>query len=554
MEERIWHRNYDSVVPKTLNYPHIPVFKLLEITSLKYPQRDALIFMDKKITYRKLLELSSQFAHSLASLGIKKGDRIALYLPNTPHIVIAYYGALKIGAIVVNTNPLYAERELEYQLKDSGVRTIVTLNSKLTLSKVKAIKDKIHLENIIVGRVGDFLPFPANLFYPIVKKAELETMPSGQGYRRFAELLKGKFQNVEADVGSEDIAMLQYTGGTTGISKGAILTHNNLITNAFQIRSWGGEVFIDGDETILTVLPCFHVYAMTVCMNLGIMIGATLVLLPRFHIAEVLESIRKYRPTILPGVPTVYTAIANHPDMKKYAMDSIRICLSGGAPLPLEILERFEKITGAKIIEAFGLSEASPATHINPFKGKRMVGTVGIPLPDTDARIVDLESGEKEVPAGEPGELIVKGPQVMKGYWNRIDETKLTLIDDWLFTGDIAKMDENGYFSIVDRKKEMIISGGYNVYPREIEEVLYENPKVLEAAVIGVPDSYRGECVKAFIVLKPREESVEEEIILFCKERLAPFKVPKTVEFRHSLPKSMIGKVLKRELRKEEIK
>lgn len=554
MEQRIWHKNYDTGVPTALKYPQIPVFKLLENSAQSYPQRDALIFLGKRINYSQLLNLSNQFASSLVKLGIKKGERIALFLPNTPHMIIAFYGALKAGAIVVNTNPLYTERELEYQLKDTGADSIVTLDLKLTLSKVKAVKDKIQLKHVIVGSLSDFLPFPKSILYSIVKRKELESIPYSKGYHRFTDQLRDNTQPPQADVQPDDTAVLQYTGGTTGISKGAELTHKNLVTNAFQIGCWGEDVFIDGEETILTVLPCYHVYAMTVCMNLGMMIGATLLLLPRFNLKEVLDTIKKYRPTIFPGVPTIYTAISNHPEVKNYGVDSIKLCLCGGAPLPIELLDRFENLTGAKILEAYGLSEASPATHANPFIGRREIGTVGLPVPDTDAKIVDLESGEKEVLAGEPGELIVKGPQVMKGYWNRPDETAQVLKDGWLFTGDIAKMNEDGYFSIVDRKKEMIISGGYNVYPREVEEVLYVHPKVLEAAVIGVPDSYRGEYAKAFVVAKSGEEVTESEIILFCKERLAPFKVPKVVEFRTSLPKSTVGKVLRRALREEELK
>ncbi len=555
MEERIWHKNYDIGVPTALKYPQIPVFKLLENSALSYPQRDALIFLGKRINYSQLLNLSNKFASSLVKLGIKKGDRIALFIPNTPHMIIAFYGALKAGAIVVNTNPLYTERELEYQLKDSGADSIVTLDLKLTILKVKAVKDQIPLRHVIVGSIGDFLPFPKNMLYPFLKRGELDAVPYSGSYHRFSELIKNASNNpLPKNVDPDDTAALQYTGGTTGISKGAELTHKNLVTNAFQIRRWGEDVFIDGEETMLTVLPCFHIYAMTVCMNLGMMIGATLLLLPRFNLKEVLQTIKKYRPTIFPGVPTIYTSIVNHPEVKNYGVGSIKLCLCGGAPLPIDVVERFENLTGAKMLEAYGLSEASPATHANPFIGRREIGTVGLPIPDTDAKIVDLESGEKELPVGEPGELIVKGPQVMKGYWNRSDETSLTLRNGWLFTGDIATMEENGYFSIVDRKKEMIISGGYNVYPREVEEVLYEHPKVLEAAVIGVPDSYKGEYVKAFVIVKSGEEVIESEIILFCKERLAPFKVPKVVEFRNSLPKSTVGKVLRRALKEEELK
>ncbi|MER3447941.1 MAG: long-chain fatty acid--CoA ligase, partial [Candidatus Dadabacteria bacterium] len=335
MEERIWHRNYDPWVSKALNYPGIPVSKLLENTAEKYPKRDALIFIGERITYSKLLKLSNQFAHSLTDLGVKKGDRVALYLPNTPHIVIAYYGTLKAGAIVVNTNPLYTERELRYQLEDSGANTIVTLNLKRTLLNIISVIDKIRLKNIIIGSVDDFLPFPKNLIYSIIKRTEIGAIPSKGGYYRFTELIKRRSQSPEVNVDPEDIAVLQYTGGTTGISKGAALSHKNLLVNAYQVRSWiGEEGILDGKERILTVLPCFHVYAMTVCMNIGVMVGATLILLPRFNPDEVLRVVKKYRPTIFPGVPTIYTAIANHPDVKRYGMDSVKLCLSGGAPLP----------------------------------------------------------------------------------------------------------------------------------------------------------------------------------------------------------------------------
>ncbi len=553
--EKLWGANYPEHLKRRLEYPDVPVFKLLEQSAERFPDNPATIFMGGRLTFKQLLDKVYRFAAALAALGVKKGDRVAIMLPNCPQAVIAYYGALKAGATVVEFNPLYVEREIEYQIKDSGSKVMVALD--LLMGRITKVRESAGLEKVIWTSIKDFLPFPLNILYPIKARREgqLVEVPTGPGNYQFVDLLKKHPADPpehEFDP-SEDVACLQYTGGTTGVSKGCMLTHRNLVVNAVQVRNWMPDIE-DGGERILTVLPLFHSYAMTTCMNLAALCGGTMILLPRFIIEDVLKAIDKYKPTLFPGAPTIYVAIINHPDVQKYDLKSIKACISGSAPLPVEVQKRFEELTGGRLVEGYGLSEASPVTHCNPVYGLRKVGCIGLPFPDTVSKIVDLETGEKELPIGETGELVLKGPQVMKGYWNRPDETAATLRDGWLYTGDIAKMDEDGYTYIVDRKKEMILASGYNIYPREIEEVLYEHPKVKEAAAIGVPDEYRGETVKVFIVLKEGEEATAEEIIDFCRDKLAKYKVPKLVEFREELPKTIIGKVLRRVLVEEERK
>ncbi len=553
--EKLWGANYPEHLKRRLEYPDVPVFKLLEKSAERFPDNPATIFMGGRLTFKQLLDKVYRFAAALAALGVKKGDRVAIMLPNCPQAVIAYYGALKAGATVVEFNPLYVEREIEYQIKDSGSKVMVALD--LLMGRITKVRESAGLEKVIWTSIKDFLPFPLNILYPIKARREgqLVEVPTGPGNYQFVDLLKKHPADPpehEFDP-SEDVACLQYTGGTTGVSKGCMLTHRNLVVNAVQVRSWMPDIE-DGRERILTVLPLFHSYAMTTCMNLAALCAGTMILLPRFIIEDVLKAIDKYRPTLFPGAPTIYVAIINHPDVQKYDLKSIKACISGSAPLPVEVQKRFEELTGGRLVEGYGLSEASPVTHCNPVYGLRKVGCIGLPFPDTVSKIVDLETGEKELPIGETGELVLKGPQVMKGYWNRPDETAATLRDGRLYTGDIAKMDEDGYTYIVDRKKEMILASGYNIYPREIEEVLYEHPKVKEAAAIGVPDKYRGETVKVFIVLKEGEEATAEEIIDFCRDKLAKYKVPKLVEFREELPKTIVGKVLRRVLVEEERK
>ncbi len=540
--ERPWLKFYEPGVPHHIQYPDIPLHYLLDYAVRDFPEREAIIFQGRKITYRELGEEVANAASGLAQRGLKKGERMAIMLPNCPQYVAVYYAILKIGGIVVNVSPMYVERELEFQLKDAGVETILALRD--FYPRLKGVREKIPLKTIILTDLHE-------------KGGEKTRQKSGTavaaGVYDYAELLeRGKRQpppSVKVD--PDEVALLQYTGGTTGLSKGAMLTHRNLVADVLQCVSWNCDA-VRGQERMFAVLPFFHVYGMTVAMNEAIELAATIIMLPRFNVDEALEAINLYRPTRFPGVPTMYMAIMNHPQVNKYDISSIRVCSSGSAPMPIEAQRRFEELTGAKVSEGYGLTEASPVTHANPFKGKRKIGSIGLPRPDVDAKIVDLETGEKDLLPGEVGELCIKGPQVMKGYWNRPEETRKTLRNGWLYTGDIGRMDEEGYFYIVDRKKDMIICSGYNVYPREIEEILYQHPKIEEVCIVGVPDPYRGETVKAFVVLKEEEQATPEEIIQYCQKNMAKYKAPTLVEFRKELPKSHVGKVLRKILREEE--
>ncbi len=548
-----WLKNYPPQIPSTLEYPDEPVFWILESTYRKYPDKEAMVFYGKSMTYSEFYHKTLSFAASLQKLGVAKGDRVALLLPNCPAYPISYYAILKIGAIVAQFNPLYTERELEKLIEDSGSRIAITLD--VLAYKFNDMIAKGKLDRLIVAKLRHFLPFPLSVLAPLknIKGPKLK-VPSNFPVYDFMELVKSGGLPKEVKINpAEDVAVFQYTGGTTGLAKAAMLTHRNIVCNTVQVARWA-YMAEEGKEVVMCVLPFFHVYGMTVGMNVGIFIGGKLILEPRFEVERVVKLMEKYKVTLFPGVPTIYVAINKYvsESAKRIDLSSVKFCLSGGAPLPVEVAEKFEELTGGKVREGYGLSESSPVTHANLADAPPRKGSIGIPISDTLAKIVDPETGE-ELPVGEPGELCVKGPQVMKGYWNRPDETRTALDEDgWLHTGDIAYMDEDGYFYIVDRKKDMIIAGGYNIYPREIEEVLYQHPKVLECAVIGVPDEYRGETVKAFIVLKPDETATEEEIIEYCRKNLAAYKVPKLIEFMDELPKSAVGKVLRRVLRERE--
>lgn len=546
-----WIASYPKEIPASLEYPRVPLTHFLEQAAKEFPNNVALYYMGKRILFSELLNMSYQFAHGLISRGVKKGDRVAIMLPNCPQAVIAFYGALFAGAVVVQTNPLYTERELTHQMADSGAETIVTLD--LLYNRVTTVKPNTSLKRIIITSVGDYLPFLKKLFFPFVqrKQGQNPQVQYGNGVESFLQLIKESANTpiqVELDP-DKDLALLQYTGGTTGIAKGVMLTHKNLVANAIQCQAILYKLR-RGQEKIMGALPFFHVYGMTTVMNMGILLAGETILVPRFDVKQILELIQKEKPTVFPGAPTMYIALINHPDLEKYDLSSIEACISGSAPLPVEVQQRFEELTKGKLVEGYGLTESSPVTHANPIWGHRISGSIGLPWPDTDAKIIDPGSGE-ELPQGQVGELAVKGPQVMLGYWNRPEETAATLRDGWLLTGDMAYMDENGYFYIVDRKKDMIIAGGYNIYPREVEEVLFEHPAVQEAAVIGVPDPYRGETVKAFIVKKKGQDVTAEELNQFCRKRLAAYKVPRLYEFREDLPKTMVGKVLRRHLQEE---
>ncbi len=552
--ERLWLKSYEPGIPSTLKYPDMPLHQFLNQTAERFPDNPALFFFGKKITYKELNELTNRFANALISLGVKKGDRVALMLPNCPQAVFTYYGALKIGAIVVQTNPLYVEREIEVQMKDSGAETIVALD--LFFPRIKNILANINLKRVIITGVKDYLPPLLKLLYPIKALLEghlISVDKTPPVYDLIKLLNEAKVDSPSIKVLPDDTALLQYTGGTTGIPKGVILTHRNLITNVMQCRNWMPSLK-DGNEIFLGVTPFFHVFGMTAIMNLGIYIGAALVLLPRFKTEDVLKAVAKHKATIFIGVEAMYVAINNFPKIHKYDLSSIKICISGAGTLHVEVQNKFESLTGGKLVEGYGLSEASPVTHCNPIYGKRVKGSIGLPFPDVDIKIVDVETSKKVLGINEIGELIIKGPQVMKGYWNKPEETANTLRDGWLYTGDVARMDEDGFFYIEERKKDMIKTVGENVYPKEVEEVIFRHPKVQDVVVVGIPEEFKGEMIKAYIVLKNGETATDEEIIEHCKKNLAKFKVPKEIEFRKELPKTMIGKVLRRVLKDEEMK
>ena len=530
MEERVWHRFYRPGARTSLEYPEVPLYRLLDDRAARNPDLVALAFYSQQITYAELAAMTRRMANALLARGFEPGDRVLLMLPNCPAYVIAYYGVLRAGGIAVGVNPLYVEREIEFVARDAGARWIVTAGE--FYPRVRAVLERTPLKHVILAELA----------------APVEPGPEAV---RLRELLAAA-PDVDPGVavGAHDVAVLQYTGGTTGTPKGAMLTHFNLVANVLQLAEMGDPVE-PGETRILTILPLFHSYGMTTCMNLGLYQGSRLVLLPRFDIDQVMQAIKEHQITAFPGVPTMYVAVLNYPNAEAYGIRNIKTIGSGGSALPLEVAETFERKFGAKIGEGYGLSEASPVTHVNPnwAPGIQRRGSIGIPLPDTDARIVDLETGERVLGPGEEGELVIRGPQVMKGYWNRPEETRQALRDGWLYTGDIARMDEDGFFYIVDRKKDMIIVSGYNVYPREVEEVLYTHPAVMEAAVIGVPDPYKGEVPKAVVACKPGQQVTGEELIEYCRRHLAPYKVPRYVEFRPELPKTMVGKILRRALR-----
>jgi long-chain acyl-CoA synthetase len=575
--EKPWLKEYDSGIPATIDYPKVPLHQFLLDTAAKYPKKTALVFgnvveplgnalMDAPMTYGQLLEASQRFAAALQEMGIQKGDRVAIHLPNCPQFIIAYFATLMAGGIVVPCNPQYVARELRHQLNDSGAKVAVTLS--LTYPLVKQVRADTQVEQVIVANIKEYFPGLLKFLFTVAtekKEGHFQDISGDANTYWFQDLLAQASPKPEpVEVTPEDTAVLMYTGGTTGVSKGAQLTHRNMVANAIQARWWMFDSK-EGEEVMMTALPLYHSYSMTVCMNHIIFLAGKMILIPNPRILDhVLKSINKHKPTMYPGVPALYVSVTNYPEIGKYDMSSIRACISGAAPLPPEVQEGFEKLTGGKLVEGYGLSESSPVTHCNPIYGRRKEGSwIGLPMSDTDSVIMDLETGENPVGTGDIGELCIRGPQVMKGYWNMPTETANVLREHpslgpgkWLHTGDMARVDADGFFQIVDRKKDMILgTGGYNIYPREVEDVLYEHPKVLEAAVAGVPvGKEKGERVKAYIVLKPGETATEDEIMEYCRQNLAYYKVPKFIEFRQELPKTMVGKILRRVLVEEELK
>lgn len=549
--DRLWHKNYDPRVPHSLEYPPECLPVLVDEIAKNLPDKIATEFYGAALTYQRFWDHVKRLARALGGLGVRRGSKVAIMLPNCPQTVIAYYAVLWLGGVVVMTNPMYVEREMEHQWGDSGAEFLVLLDH--LFPKAEKVLPQTAIRTVIVTSIKEYLPFYLKFLYPLRawQKKLFTAVPYSDSVLNFSGLIAGEIPSSDACPASlDDLAMLQYTGGTTGVAKGVMLSHRNIQANVVQLASWFPDVR-RGAERFLSILPFFHVFGMTVAMNLPLYAGSAMILVPRFDVGELIRTVHKRKPTVFPGVPTIFTAIVNHPDVARFDVSSIRFCVTGSAPMPLEVLRKFESITGCVIVEGYGLSEASPVTHANPITGVRKPGAIGIPLPDTDCKIVDLESGSNDVPRGEPGELAVRGPQVMSAYWRMPGETKDALRDGWLYTGDIAQMDEDGFVFIVDRKKDMIISRGYNIYPREIDEVLYEHPKILDAVAVGIPDPYRGETVKVFVAPKPGVSLTEEEVINFCKERLAAYKAPRSVEFRESLPKTTVGKISRLELRKE---
>ncbi|MDP9182808.1 MAG: AMP-binding protein [Actinomycetota bacterium] len=550
-----WLSSYPKGVPTSYSFPSFGLTRLLDDATASFPDHTALAFLGAKTSYRQLKEQVDRFAGALRGLGVQKGDRVAIVLPNCPQNVVAFFATLRLGAVVVEHNPLYTEAELKHQLADCGAKIVVCLDR--VYSKVAAVQQETDVQHVVVTSLLDELPLArqVQLRLPLAKarkaRAELAAaVPSG--VKRYSALLKSATPVVaQVAVDQSDVALLQYTGGTTGLSKGAMLSHGNLVSNAYMNRLWDTHA-VAGKEVTLAVLPLFHAYGLTVAMTNTILLGGTLVLLPRFDLDLVFKAIDTWKPTLFPGVPPIYKAIADSPKAKDYDLSSIRLCISGAMKLPVEVSEQFTKISGATLIEGYGMTETSPSTHANPTSGGGKLGTIGVPLPGTSCKVVDQESSGREVPVGSPGELAIAGPQVFSGYWNRPDQDGVFTSDGYLLTGDIAVMDEEGYFTIVDRKKELIIAGGFNIYPTEVEEVLFSLKGVQDVGVVGIPDRYRGETVKAYVVRSPGADLTEDDVVAHAAASLTAYKVPKVVEFRDSLPRTPVGKLLRRVLLEEE--
>jgi long-chain acyl-CoA synthetase len=553
--DRVWYQHYDEGVPHELAPSDRTVVDALAASAAKWPNNPALTLKGKTLTYGRLQELVDRFATGLSGMGVTRNSRVAVWLPNLPQMVIAYYAVLKLGAQVVSTNPLYVEREVEHQFNDAEVSVVVTLDY-LWWYKLRGILGKTKVKNVVVTSIPEFLPFPLNFLAPLKlkKTKQYVKVPREDGVHFFKDVLRNNPPEPPAvTVVPEDLAVLQYTGGTTGVSKGAMLTHANIETNARQCAAWF-PIVVEGEEVLLACLPYFHVFGMTVSMTWPISKGMHIVLAPNPRdIPDLIKSITKQKVTIFPAVPALFMAINEFPGVEKLDLSSIKGCFSGSAPLPVDVLRRFEKLTGGTITEGFGLTETSPVTHGNPLAGVRKPGTVGIPFPGTDSKIVDIQDGDTEMGVNKPGELCIKGPQVMAGYWNRPSATAQTIRDGWVYTGDLAQADEDGYVTIVGRKKDMIVVSGFNVYPDEVDAVLISHPAVLETATIGLPDPKRGETVKAFVVLKPGQSATVDELREFCKKELAPYKVPWIIEFLEELPKSSMMKILRKDLRQQEV-
>jgi long-chain acyl-CoA synthetase len=540
-----WHA---PIAPK-------PLYCLLDEAAAKYPNNIAIDFMGKEYSYARLKEMVDRVVAGLQAQGVGRETRVGIFMPNCPQFVMTYYAVLKCGGTVVNFNPLYSERVFEHQINDSNVEVMCTLNLRVLYPKLKPFIGTTSLRKVVVGFFQEALPLTKAALYSFAKAKDLYFPPKNDAHITFNELLAHAPiapDAVPKMLPAEQIAVLQYTGGTTGVPKGAMLTHSNLYINAIQASQWMGSGLIEGEEAILCVIPFFHVFAMTVGLNLGIANGFKLIPHPRFELKSLLSDIQAKKPTLFPGVSTLYATINNYKHLDKYDLTSIKACISGGGPLPIEVKEKFESLTGCKLVEGYGLTESSPVTHCNPLDGDNVTGSIGLPLPNTIGEIIDLEDRVTPLGVGEIGEICLRGPQIMKGYLNQSEESANVLRNGRLHTGDVGKMDERGYFYVVDRLKEMIIVGGYNVYPRNVEEVIYQHEAVAECAVIGLEHPTRGQMIKAYIVLKDGTKCEASELRNFCRERMTRYAVPHDYEFRAELPKSPVGKILKKELVAEE--
>lgn len=552
MEERLWHKEYMQGVPREVIFEDLTMPEYLSRTARRFPRRDALIFMGKRISFSELDALATTFAKSLRKIGVGPGDRVALLLPNIPQIVIAYYGIWRAGAVAVPCNPLYTEEEIVHQVNLSGATAAVVLD--LIVPRVMALKPKTPLKTVITAHISDYLPFPAKQLFPFVKKGMYRSDDRMDGFLPFLDLMKNATPGVTLESPKmDDLALIPYTGGTTGVSKGAIITHRNISSINQILGAWFFDLK-DGLDSELAIFPFFHMAGFNLVMNLSIYKGWTAILVPRPEPKAVMEMTLKYKPSIFLAVPTIYVGVMALPEFKKADLSFIKGFFSGAAPLSVETIQALQDATGASIVEGYGMTESTSITHMTPWRGKLKPGSVGVPLPNTDIRIVDLDTGTVDMPVGESGEILFKGPQQCKGYYDMPEETAQSLRDGWFYTGDIGRMDEDGFLYIVDRKKDMIIAGGYNIYPRDIDEVLYQHPKVLEACTVGVPHDYRGETVKAYVVPRPGEIVTSAELDQFCRQKLAAYKVPKIYEIVEGLPKSAVGKILRRELREMAMK
>jgi len=545
--DRSWHKQYPAGIPAELDFVDLTMPEFLSRSVQRFPEHAALDYFGKKISYARLDKLVNAFARALKDLGIQKGDTVGMLLPNIPQIVIANYAAWRMGAVTSMNNPLYTERELTHQLNLSDCKLLITLD--LLHSRALNLMKTTPVEKVVVCHINSYLSFPKKQLFPLVKKEMYKKIDSRADTFEFTDLIRDhSIAPVENKAELDAVGTHLYTGGTTGVSKGALITHRNMSYNTQQLRNWFHDLK-DGEERELAVFPFFHSAGFTGVQNMCMMSGWTDVLVPRPEPAVIIDILKKSKPTLVPGVPTIYVGLLAQEEFLKMDLSFIKGFIAGAAPLPTDVIQRLEKLTGGSMVNVYGLTEMTPMATATPWKGVNKPGTIGVPLPNTDLKLVDLETAAHRVPIGEPGEICFKGPQVMAGYHKSPDETEKTMVEGWLHTGDIGILDEDGFLSIVDRKKDMIVASGYNVYPNEIDDLLFTHPKILEASTIGVPDEYRGETVKSFIVVRPGENLTEEEITVFCKEKLAAYKVPRLVEFIDELPKSAVGKILRKELR-----